>query len=164
MNDATLAPPEPMLTRHFAAPPALLWAAWTEPRHVERWFGPHGYATQVVELDPRVGGRWRYIMRGPDGRDIHFGGHFTEVTPHRRLVMTDRFEDADGAPVPASHYGLPDAFPPELTIAVTFEEVDGGTRVRLDQSIPPELWEATGVVAGWSESFEKLDRLLADQA
>ena len=57
------------LTRIFDAPRALVWKAWTDPKMMAQWFGPRGFSNPVCELDVRVGGSLRVVMRGPDGTD-----------------------------------------------------------------------------------------------
>ena len=58
---------ELVLTRFFTAPRELLWQAWTDPKHLTRWWGPHAFATPICETDPRQGGAYHIVMRGPDG-------------------------------------------------------------------------------------------------
>ena len=58
---------EIVITRVFDAPRALVFDAWTKPEHVQRWFGPKGFTLTTQEIDIRVGGRWRFTFRGPDG-------------------------------------------------------------------------------------------------
>jgi uncharacterized protein YndB with AHSA1/START domain len=57
------------ILRVFDAPPALVWKAWTDPKMMAEWFGPRGFTNPVCELDVRVGGSLRIVMRGPDGQD-----------------------------------------------------------------------------------------------
>ena len=65
------------LTRVFAAPRALVWRAWTEPKMMAQWFGPRGFTSSVPQLDVRVGGALRIVMHGPDGNDYPMKGVFT---------------------------------------------------------------------------------------
>jgi len=91
---------EIVMTRIFAAPRHLVFAALTEPELLRRWYGPHGHRLVVCEIDLRVGGDWRYVVRAPDGSEMVLRGTYTEITPPARLVCTEVNEDcwaADGA-------------------------------------------------------------------
>jgi len=90
---------EIVMTRIFAAPRHLVFAALTEPELLCRWYGPHGHRLVVCEIDLRVGGDWRYVVRAPDGSEMVLRGTYTEITPPARLVHTEVNEDcwaADG--------------------------------------------------------------------
>ena len=60
---------EIVITREFDASRELFWDVWTEPKHVEKWFGPFGFTTKVIESDLKPGGVSSYIMIGPDGTE-----------------------------------------------------------------------------------------------
>lgn len=89
MSAVTLTTPadQPTMTisRVFNAPVALVWSAWTEPRHVERWWGD---GAKVVVHDLRPGGAWRFEMPWPNGQTGTFRGVYLEVEPPHRLVNT----------------------------------------------------------------------------
>jgi uncharacterized protein YndB with AHSA1/START domain len=113
---------ELVLTRVFNAPARIVYEAWTKPQHIKRWFGPVGYPVTTAAMDFRVGGKWRFIMTGPDGKEgPPFGGEYLEIVPNRKIVLTDAFE-APNADV--------------LTFAVTFEEKDGKTTQTLRVTYP----------------------------
>jgi uncharacterized protein YndB with AHSA1/START domain len=78
-----------VMTRTFDAPRALVWTAFTDPRHVAKWYGGHGYANEVREMDLRPGGRWRIAMRTPDGTVYEMDFVFVEVVKPERLVWKD---------------------------------------------------------------------------
>lgn len=91
------------LTRTFAAPRAAVFRAWTDPERLKQWWGPPGYATPAVELDLRVGGRYRIGMRKlPDGDVFYLSGVYQEVRPPERLVYTWRWESERPATRPGS--------------------------------------------------------------
>ena len=69
-------------------PPELVWAAWTVPEHVKKWFTPAPWVTTDCEIDLRPGGIFRTVMRGPEGQQITNIGCFLEIAPSRRLVWT----------------------------------------------------------------------------
>ncbi len=141
------------LTRVFAAPRALVFRMWTDPKHVAQWWGPTGFTNPVCEVDARVGGTLRIVMRAPDGAEYPMIGVFREVVAPERLVFTNIPVDAHGKP-------LMDG----LT-TVTFAEHGGGTKLTVHTravglaDIAARMLE--GMEAGWGQS---LDRLVAHVA
>ena len=77
-----------LLERVVDVPPELVWAAWTVPEHVKKWFTPAPWVTIDCEIDLRPGGIFRTVMRGPEGQEIDNIGCFLEITPSRKLVWT----------------------------------------------------------------------------
>ena len=73
-------------TRVFDAPRELVFAAWTDPKHLVQWWGPNGFTTTVHSIDVRPGGVWRFVMHGPDGRDYQNKIVFVEIAKPERLV------------------------------------------------------------------------------
>jgi uncharacterized protein YndB with AHSA1/START domain len=80
--------PSLTLKRRLNAPPAKVYAAWTEPAKIARWFGPQGAEVLRAEADVRVGGRYRVIFRVPDGEQHDVSGVYREVVPKQKLVFT----------------------------------------------------------------------------
>ncbi len=79
---------EIIISRVLNAPRELVFEAWTDPEHLAHWYGPNGFRTITHEMDVRVGGTWRFIMRGPDGTDYPNRIVFSEVVKPERLVYT----------------------------------------------------------------------------
>ena len=151
---------EVVITRIFDAPRELVWQAWTEPEHLMRWWGPKGFTSPTCKMDFRVGGKYIYCMRSPEGQEFWSTGTYREIVPPERLVVTDSFADKDGNVVPASSYGLGDDFPLELQVTVILEEYQGKTKMTLRHVGLPagEIREMTK--AGWNESIDKLGESL----
>lgn len=81
------------MTRVFDAPKSLVWAAYTKPELMKRWGGgPPGHELVVCEIDLRIGGRWRWVVRAPGGAEMGLGGRYLEIVPEERLVSTDEFD------------------------------------------------------------------------
>ncbi|HXV19601.1 MAG TPA: SRPBCC domain-containing protein [Desulfuromonadales bacterium] len=152
---------ELVITRVFKAPRDLVWQAWTEPETMKRWWGPKGFTAPVCRIDLRVGGVYHNCMRSPEGQDFWSTGIYREIVPSERLVCTDSFADAQGNVVPATHYGMSADFPLELLVTVTFEELDGQTRLTLKHVGLPPGKDLDDCRDGWSESFDKLAEVLA---
>lgn len=159
---------ELVLARRFEAPRELVFAAWTQAEHFARWFGPRGFSISSCSMDARPGGAIRFSM-GPEGGEYWHAGRFLEVVEPERVVFTLRFVDEASTPVPHPRFpGWPvDA---EFVTTVTFAERDGGTEVTVHQVVVPAEAAAHEVFdverpqarAGWFESFERLDELLAE--
>jgi len=158
-------PPAPTRTvtveRTFDAPRDLVFRVFTEPQHLRRWWGPKGYTSPVCEADVRVGGRYLFCMRSPEGQDIYGTGTFREVVPNERIVYTDSFADQRGNVVTGAFYGLPEDFPLELLVTISFADAPGGTRVTLEHAGLPVGEMADGAGVGWAESLEKVSAALA---
>src|ERR1700737_4572190 len=85
-----------LITREFDAPKRLVYKAWTTPELIKRWWsGHHGQMTSV-EIDLRVGGKWRYVMVAGGGFELAFHGEYREVVPNERIVSTEVFEVPGG--------------------------------------------------------------------
>src|SRR5665647_212151 len=151
------------ITRIFNAPRQLVWKVWTEPEHVMRWWGPKAFTTPVCKIDLRVGGKYLNAMRSPEGKDFWSTGVYREIIPFERIVATDSFADEKGTVVPASYYGMAGDWPKELLVTVTFEEQKGRTMFTLrHEGIPPgQMSDLTK--SGWSESFDKLEKVLDEE-
>src|SRR5712691_11521413 len=100
-NTATLKVTTPsdreiVLTRVFDAPRHLVFDAFTKPELLKRWFGPRGWSLVVCEVDLKVGGAFRFVLRGPDGTDMGMRGVYREIVPPERSVHMESFDDYPG--------------------------------------------------------------------
>jgi len=147
------------ITRIFDAPLERVWQAWTDPEQLKRWWGPQDFTAPVIQLDLRVGGKYLFCMRGPDGKDYWSTGTIQEIVPLERLVFTDSFADEKGNIVPASYYGMSN-IPEVLKVTVIFERLPGKTKMTLVHAgFPPsEDREMAGL--GWNQSFDKMVNVL----
>jgi uncharacterized protein YndB with AHSA1/START domain len=137
------------ITRLFDAPRALVWKAWTDPNHLMSWWGPRNYPAERIEVDVRVGGRWRHGLRSTEGGpDLWHRGEFREVVPPQRLVFTFAWEEE-------GERGI------ENVVTVTFAEQDGKTLMTMRQEPFQSSGERDGHQGGWGSAFDRLDDLLA---
>jgi uncharacterized protein YndB with AHSA1/START domain len=83
------------LRRVLKAPRERIFRTLTEPAELAKWWGPHGFTTRVIDLDLRVGGRYRFAMQPPDGDLFYLAGEFLEIDSPRRLVHTFYWEEPD---------------------------------------------------------------------
>lgn len=143
--------PELTMRRTYAAPPELVFAMWTEPEHIVRWWAPHDFTVPYAEFDARPGGKLRIDFRAPDGFVFPNYGEVKEVKPYERLVFTAEYRENEKLMVVS-------------LITVTFEAHEGGTRMTVHADVTfaePEAADSlAGMEQGWSQQLEKLDALL----
>jgi len=148
MEQARLAEkPSLSLTRSYPVAPEKVWRAWTDPQALKRWWGPGGdQPVSVAQLDVRVGGRFRIVFGGAEGKDHEVQGVYQEVVPNRKLVFT---------------WTWPNSTPErESLVTIMFRAVDRGTQLDF---LHEQLFDETvrdNHKRGWSETFDKLAQFL----
>ena len=138
------------MTRVFDAPRSLVFDALTKPDLLQRWFlGPPGWSLVVCEIDLKVGGTWRFVLRGPDGTDMGMRGVYREIVPPERSVHMESFDD----------------YPGESLVTTVLVEQGGKTTLTATVLYPSqEIRDAvikSGMEHGAAESYDKLAELLA---
>lgn len=136
------------IERTYRAPIETVFDAWTSEEVMRRWFhGREAWETPVAEVDLRLGGNVRIVMRDPeDGKEIGGGGHYTEIDPPTRLAFTWQW---DYDPTPTQ-------------IELDFEESDGGTRVVLTHTSLRDHEAVLSHEEGWRTCLENLARALGE--
>jgi uncharacterized protein YndB with AHSA1/START domain len=147
---------ELVIERRFDAPRQKVWQAWTDPEQVKCWWGPKSFTAPFIEMDFRVGGKYLFCMRSPEGLDFWSTGTYREIIPLEKIVATDSFADEKGNIVPASNYGMSGDWPLELIMTVTFEELGNQTKMTLKHVGLPAGENRDMAKEGWNESFDKL--------
>ena len=151
---ATPSDREVVITREFDAPRELVFDCHTKPDLVRLWLlGPPGWTMPTCEIDLRVGGRYRYVWRGPNGEEMGMGGVFREVARPERIASNERFDvDWTGG---------------ETLAATQFAEHDGRTvttvTVLYASKEAREGALATGMTDGMEAGYQRLDELLATE-
>jgi uncharacterized protein YndB with AHSA1/START domain len=137
-----------LIERTFQAPAHAVFDAWTSEEVMRRWFhGRHDWETPMAEVDLRLGGAVRVVMRDPhEGTDIGGGGHYTEIDPPTRLAFTWTWDDDDR----------------ETLIELDFEEADGVTTVRLTHSSLRDRESVVSHEDGWNVCLDNLGRSLEE--
>ena len=143
---------EIVMTRVFNAPRTLVWDAFTKPELVSRWLlGPPGWTMPVCEIGNKVGDRYRYVWRGPDGTEMGMGGVVRVFEPPERMVATEKFDQS--------------WYPGEAVGSIVLTEENGKTR--LTQTIQYESRQARDMVLkspmeqGIGMSYDRLAEMLA---
>ena len=86
-----------LITRVFAVPRPLVYRAWTTPELIARWWSADQGEVTAIDVDLRVGGTWRYVMKAPAGAEVAFRGVYREIVPDERIVSTEVYEGIPGA-------------------------------------------------------------------
>jgi uncharacterized protein YndB with AHSA1/START domain len=142
-----------LIRREFDAPKHLVYKAWTTPELIERWWHANRGEVTLVEVDLRVGGKWRYVMVAEGGLEVGFHGEYREIVPNERIVSTEVYE------------GVPQAEGPEQGTlnTVTFDETDGRTTVTILVEAPSkEIRDAiieSGMEAGLQDALDLLEQV-----
>jgi uncharacterized protein YndB with AHSA1/START domain len=143
---------EVVLTRVFDAPRQMVFDAFTKPELLKKWFGPRGHSLVVCDVDLRVGGGFRFVLRDPAGREMGMRGVYREIAPPEKSVHMESFDD----------------FPGESQVTGVFVEEGGKTTMTATILYPSkEVRDAViqmGMEHGAAESYDKLAELLAGVA
>jgi uncharacterized protein YndB with AHSA1/START domain len=140
--------PSLSIVRKFNAEPAKVWRAWTDPEALKAWMAPSdAFSVRVLEADVRVGGRYRIVMRSPDGEDNDVSGVYREVVVNRKLVYTWAWKST-----------------PERESLVTVElraAAGDGTELTLKHEEFADTGARDRHNQGWVGCLGRLERLLA---
>lgn len=144
-----------VLERDVDVPKELVWAAWTKPEHVVKWFTPAPWTTTKCEIDLRPGGRFMTMMRSPDGQEFPNIGCYLEVIPNERLVWTDALLPGFR---PAAE--VSDGGPMKFTGIILLEARGDGTRYRAialhGGEADRKRHEEMGFIDGWGKALDQL--------
>jgi uncharacterized protein YndB with AHSA1/START domain len=142
---------ELLIIRVLNAPRELVFSAWTDPRHIAKWWGPKGFTNTIHEMDVRPGGTWRLTMHGPDGTDYPYMIVYKEVIKPERLVYTHSSGEADD--------------PGQFEVTVDFAEQDGKTKltmrsVFLSAAERDRVVKEYGAIEGAKQTLDRLEEQL----
>jgi uncharacterized protein YndB with AHSA1/START domain len=140
---------EIVMTRVFDAPKHLVYDCLTKPELLKRWFGPHGHNLVVCEIDLRVGGKWRFVIRDPQGNDMGMFGEWKELGYPDRIVHTESFDQFPGAPAVITTSLTESGGKTTLTATIAYENKEVGDAVI-----------ASGMEHGAAESYDRMAALL----
>jgi uncharacterized protein YndB with AHSA1/START domain len=159
---------ELIITRVIDAPPALVFAAWTEKQHLDRWWGPKGFTMVSSDIDLSPGGVFLYGMRAPDGGEMWGRWVFREIDPPRRIVFVSSFSNAEGE---ATRAPFSNDWPIETLSTVTFDEADGKTKLTLvgipinANEVEHSMFESMfpSMQQGWGGTLDQLEEYVKEQ-
>jgi uncharacterized protein YndB with AHSA1/START domain len=143
---------EIVISRVFAAPREMVWAAWADPWQVGQWWGPKGFRSTITEMDQRAGGMWRLVMHGPDGTNYPCEMEFVELVPKERVVYRTR-GGKEGAPVE------------QFDATMLFEDEGAGTRLTIRMTFATAAQRdhnvrTYGAIEGGEQMFDRLETIL----
>jgi uncharacterized protein YndB with AHSA1/START domain len=142
------APNEIVWEREFDAPRRLVLKAMMTPELITQWLGGVRATVISAEVDARVGGSYRYVLRANNGHQFAFGGTYRELSDDR-VVHTEKFDD----------------YPNESVVTVDITESGGKTKLHMviafESAEIRELVAKTGMAEGAGESYDKLEELIA---
>ena len=141
--------PSLTLVRRLKAPPARVWAAWTEPAQLAQWFGPHHTRVESAEAALCIGGAMRVVLVEDQGARHEIRATYAEIEPERRLVL---------------HWSWASAPERVSRVTVVLRPVPEGTEVTLTHDRFADADTATRHRRGWTESLERLVALCGDAA
>jgi len=143
---ATTTKPSLTIRRHFNAPPEKVFSAWTDPEKVKRWMGPGNVEVLRAEGDARTGGRYRWVMKSPDGEEHDVSGVYREVVPGEKLVFTWAWRSTPER---------------ESLVTLTFKKDGDGTLMTLqhEQFFDEDARDRHN--QGWTGAMDKLAAYLA---
>jgi len=139
--------PSLTIVRRLKASPQRVYAAWTRPELMARWWGPDAGPVLSAEADPRVGGRFRVVFQTLDGETHDCRGEYQEVEADRKLVFTWQWVT------------LPER---RSLVTITFRPVDEGTEMNFTHSQLFDEATRDSHEAGWKGAFQKLDALIEE--
>lgn len=148
---AQLADDELLIVRDFDAPASLLFTLWSDVDHFKNWMGPEGFGCPNAEIDFRVGGKYRGMIRSKDHGDNWFGGEYHEIDAPHRLVFTWKWDEGPSSAV-------------ETLVTITFREnADGTTTMTFHQTPFINVERRDSHIGGWTSLFNKLAAYAAQQ-
>jgi len=132
--------------RRIKAAPAKVLAAWTDPEKVKHWMGPGDVKVLSVESDPRVGGRFRWVMQSPNGEIHDVSGVFREVVPDQKLVFTWAWKSTPER---------------ESLVTVSVKPEGDGTLLTLTHEQFFDADARDRHQTGWTSALDKMEKMFA---
>lgn len=146
------------IAAEFDAGAERIWEMWSDPRQLERWWGPPSYPATFIDHDLSPGGRAAYFMTGPEGQKHHGWWRIEEAEPPKRLRFEDGFADDEGNPNEEM---------PTMIATVTIAEADGATTMSIESRFGSregmEQVIEMGMEQGMVEALGQIDAILAGE-
>ena len=138
------------IQRTFNAPIELVWEAWTQPKHIAKWWSPKGMETKIIEHSFSVGGKWKYAMPMPNGQEFIAEGTYTKIVELETIISSANFRPMTEG----------------VEIQSLFKKEGNKTLFTFNIVHPTEAYkiqqEKMGILNGWGSVFERLDTLLIE--
>ncbi|HEX8816282.1 MAG TPA: SRPBCC domain-containing protein [Terriglobales bacterium] len=151
-----------VVTRVFDAPRELVWKAWTDPKYVKQWWGPKGFTAPFCQMDFRVGGKFLYCMRTPDGQEGWTAGEYYEIVPQEKIVSSMYFSDSEGNKMEAAELGSEHEAIEGARDTILFEDLGNGqTKVTFIGNETMQNAIQTGQLEGMKQTLDKVAAVIA---
>jgi uncharacterized protein YndB with AHSA1/START domain len=145
---AATAYPSLEIKRQINASRDRVYAAWTDPAQLKKWFGPENVKTRNLIADARVGGQFRWDLTDQEGKEITISGGYRELEPGKKIVFTWRLEEDEDW---KNHSSI---------VTVEFFDREGGTELRLTHEKLPNEASRDDHTQGWNSVLDKLQKFL----
>jgi uncharacterized protein YndB with AHSA1/START domain len=137
------------IERLIKAPRERVYAAWTDPAQLKEWFGPENVQTDELMADARVGGKFRWDLRNPEGEKMTARGEYRELEPGKKIVFTWGWDDDETW---ENHTSI---------VTVELSDCDGGTNLLLTHEQLPNEDSRDGHTRGWESALNKLEKFFS---
>jgi uncharacterized protein YndB with AHSA1/START domain len=137
------------IQRFIKAPRDRVYAAWTDPEQLKKWFGPENVKTRDLTADVRVGGQFRWDCTDPEGKEVTISGEYRELQPGRKIVFTWKHEENEDW---KNHNSI---------VTVEFFDREEGTEVHLTHEKLPNEASRDDHAQGWTSVLDKLEKFLS---
>lgn len=142
---------EIIIERLINAPRELVWEAWVDQTHIGNWWGPDGFTTSTEYMEVKPGGKWKYIMHGPDGKD------YPNLVTYKEIIKPERLTYS---------HGSNEESPAEFEVEVRFEEKNGKTNLTLRSVFPTAaakniVVKEYGAIEGGKQMISRLEEFLS---
>jgi uncharacterized protein YndB with AHSA1/START domain len=135
------------IKRFIKAPRERVYAAWTDPAQLKKWFGPENVQTREIVAEARVGGTFRWDLINSDGEEMTMRGEFRELKPNEKVVFSWQWEDDEDW---ENHISI---------VTVELKDAAGGTELRLTHEQLPNEDSRDGHNRGWNSALDKLEKM-----
>ncbi len=152
---------EVLITRLFNAPREKVFEAWIKPEILVKWYAPKGCNIRFPEINVHEGGSFHSCITTPGGYECWCKGTYHEIVEAERLVFSMAVSDEYGNLITAVEAGMDPEWPNETTVTLTFEDVNGQTKLKLHQTVSESLAKRTGAYPSWLQMFDILESQLA---
>ena len=137
------------IKRFIKAPRDRVYAAWTDPAQLKKWFGPENVQTRNLIADVRVGGQFRWDCTDPEGKEVTISGEYRELQPGKKIVFTWKHEANEDW---KNHRSL---------VTVELFDREGGTEVHLIHENLPTEASRDDHKQGWNSVLDKVEKFLS---
>jgi uncharacterized protein YndB with AHSA1/START domain len=151
---------EVLIEETFNAGIERVFAAWTDPEKLMKWYAPEGCTIRFKKIEVETGGQFHSCISNPQYGDCWCIGEYKEVLPHSKIVFTMINADESGNPVNPADVGMDPDWPGETLVTVLLTEENGKTKLQLRQTVSQELAKRTGAYPSWLQMLSNMQALL----